>query len=67
MANPSILLRPVSYTHLPAETVAPADVKIANSGRTVVDSGLVRTNIINEWTGNDADVIADKAAFARCV
>ena len=48
----------------PAEPVAPADVTIANSGRTVVDSGLVRTNIINEWTGNDADVIADKAAFA---
>ena len=48
----------------PAEPVAPADVKIANSGRTVIDSGLVRTNIINEWTGNDADVIADKAAFA---
>ena len=51
-------------TEDPAEPVAPADVKIANSGRTVVDSGLVRTNIINEWTGNDADVIADKAAFA---
>ena len=48
----------------PAEPVAPADVTIANSGRTVIDSGLVRTNIINEWTGNDADVIADKAAFA---
>ena len=51
-------------TEDPAEPVAPADVKIANSGRTVIDSGLVRTNIINEWTGNDADVIADKAAFA---
>ena len=51
-------------TEDPAEPVAPADVTIANSGRTVVDSGLVRTNIINEWTGNDADVIADKAAFA---
>ena len=51
-------------TEVPAEPVAPADVTIANSGRTVVDSGLVRTNIINEWTGNDADVIADKAAFA---
>ena len=48
-------------TEDPAEPVAPADVTIA---RTVVDSGLVRTNIINEWTGNDADVIADKAAFA---
>ena len=51
-------------TEDPAEPVAPADVTIANSGRTVIDSGLVRTNIINEWTGNDADVIADKAAFA---
>ena len=48
----------------PVDPVDPADVTIANSGRTVIDSGLVRTNIINEWTGNDADVIADKAAFA---
>lgn len=40
------------------------DVTIKNAGRTVVDSNLVRTNIINAWTGNDADVIADKADFA---
>lgn len=40
------------------------DVAIKNAGRTVVDSGLVRTNIINAWTGDDADVIAEKADFA---
>lgn len=40
------------------------DVTIKNAGRTVVDSGLVRTNIINAWTGDDADVIAEKADFA---
>ena len=51
-------------TEAPAEPAAPADVTIANSGKTVIDSGLVRTNIINAWTGDDATVIADKAAFA---
>lgn len=40
------------------------DVAIKNAGRTVVDKGLVRTNIINAWTGDDADVIAEKADFA---
>lgn len=40
------------------------DVTLKNAGRTVVDNGLVRTNIINAWTGNDADVIAEKADFA---
>lgn len=40
------------------------DVAIKNAGRTVVDNGLVRTNIINAWTGDDADVIAEKADFA---
>lgn len=40
------------------------DVTLKNAGRTVVDSGLVRTNIINAWTGDDADVIAEKADFA---
>lgn len=40
------------------------DVTIKNAGRTVVDTGLVRTNIINAWTGDDADVIAEKADFA---
>ncbi len=48
----------------PAKPAAPADVTIANSGKTVIDSGIVRTNIINEWTGDAADVIADKADFA---
>lgn len=43
------------------------DVTIKNAGRTVVDSGLVRTNIINAWTGDDADVIAEKADFANAV
>ena len=43
------------------------DVAIKNAGRTVVDGGLVRTNIINAWTGNDADVIAEKADFANAV
>ena len=43
------------------------DVAIKNAGRTVVDSGLVRTNIINAWTGDDADVIAEKADFANAV
>ena len=51
-------------TEAPTEPAAPADVTIANSGKTVIDSGLVRTNIINAWTGDDATVIADKAAFA---
>lgn len=43
------------------------DVAIKNAGRTVVDSGLVRTNIINAWTGDEADVIAEKADFANAV
>lgn len=43
------------------------DVTLKNAGRTVVDNGLVRTNIINAWTGNDADVIAEKADFANAV
>lgn len=43
------------------------DVAIKNAGRTVVDDGHVRTNIINAWTGNDADVIAEKADFANAV
>lgn len=43
------------------------DVAIKNAGRTVVDSGLVRTNIINSWTGDEADVIAEKADFANAV
>ena len=44
------------------------DVAIKNAGRTVVDSGLVRTNIINAWTDDaDADVIAEKADFANAV
>lgn len=43
------------------------DVTIKNAGRTVVDSGLVRTNIINAWTGDEADVIAEKADFANAV
>ena len=51
-------------TEDPAEPAAPFDVTISNSGKTVVDSGLVRTNIINAWAGDDACVIADKAAFA---
>ena len=60
----------------PSDPVAPGtsedveeivDVAIKNAGRTVVDSGLVRTNIINAWTGDDADVIAEKADFANAV
>ena len=43
------------------------DVAIKNAGRTVVDNGLVRTNIINAWTGDEADVIAEKADFANAV
>ncbi len=48
----------------PAEPVEPADVTISNAGKTVIDSGLVRTNIINAWAGDDDCVIAEKAAFA---
>ena len=48
----------------PGETEAPADVTIANSGKTVIDSGLVRTNIINTFVSDEALKIADKAAFA---
>lgn len=51
-------------TEDPAEPVAPADVTIANSGKTVIDSGLVRTNIINTFVSDEALKIADKAAFA---
>ena len=40
------------------------DVTIKNAGRTVVDRNLVRTNIINAWTGDEADVIAEKTDFA---
>ena len=43
------------------------DVTIKNAGKTVIDSGLVRTNIINAWAGDDACVIADKADFANAV
>ena len=46
------------------EPAAPAKVEIANGGKTVIDTGLVRTNIINAWAGDDACVIAEKEAFA---
>ena len=46
------------------EPAAPAKVEIANGGKTVLDKGLVRTNIINAWAGDDACVIAEKEAFA---
>ncbi len=39
------------------------EVTIANGGKTVIDSELVRTNIINNWAGDDACVIADAAEF----
>ena len=51
-------------TEDPAEPAAPADVAIANSGKTVIDSGLVRTNIINSWANDDACIIAKPADFA---
>lgn len=46
------------------ETEGTVALELANGGRTVVDSGLVRTNIINAWTGDEADVLLDKEAFA---
>ncbi|MBE6881054.1 MAG: hypothetical protein E7490_09505 [Ruminococcaceae bacterium] len=46
------------------ETEGTVALELANGGRTVVDSGLVRTNIINGWTGDEADVLLDKEAFA---
>ena len=51
-------------TEDPAEPAAPFDVAISNSGKTVIDSNLVRTNIINAWAGDDACVIANSADFA---
>ena len=38
------------------------DIDLSGKGTTVIDSGKVRTNIVNEWGGEDAN-IADKAAF----
>ncbi len=56
---------PGESTEAPEKEPAPAaKVEIANGGKTVIDSGLVRTNIINAWTGDDATVIAAKEAFA---
>ncbi len=46
------------------ETEGTIALELANGGRTVVDSGLVRTNIINAWTGDEADVLLEKDAFA---
>ena len=43
------------------------DIAIKNAGKTVIDEGKVRTNIINAWAGDDACVIADKADFANAV
>ena len=60
----------------PADPVAPGtsedveetvDIAIKNAGKTVIDEGKVRTNIINAWAGDDACVIADKADFANAV
>ena len=62
-ADPADPVNP-GETEAPAEPVAPADVTIANSGKTVIDSGLVRTNIINTFVSDEALKIADKAAFA---
>lgn len=56
---------PGESTEAPEKEPAPAtSVEITNGGKTVIDSGLVRTNIINAWTGDDATVIAAKEAFA---
>lgn len=56
---------PGESTEVPEKEPAPAaPVEITNGGKTVIDSGLVRTNIINAWTGDDATVIAAKEAFA---
>ena len=38
------------------------DIDLSGKGTTVIDSGKVRTNIVNQWGGEDAN-IADKAAF----
>ena len=43
------------------------DIAIKNAGKTVIDSGLVRTNIVNEWAGDDACVIANKDDFKNAV
>ena len=60
----------------PSDPVAPGtsedveetvDIAIKNAGKTVIDEGKVRTNIINAWAGDDACVIADKADFANAV
>ena len=60
----------------PADPVAPGtsedveetvDIAIKNAGKTVIDSGLVRTNIVNEWAGDDACVIANKDDFKNAV
>ena len=60
----------------PSDPVAPGtsedveetvDIAIKNAGKTVIDSGLVRTNIVNEWAGDDACVIANKDDFKNAV
>ena len=43
------------------------DIAINNAGKTVIDSGLVRTNIINAWAKDDACVIANKEDFKDAV
>ena len=60
----------------PADPVAPGtsedveetvDIAIKNAGKTVIDGGLVRTNIINGWAGDEACVIANKDDFKNAV
>lgn len=46
------------------EPAAPAELELANGGKTVIDAGLVRTNIINAWAQDPDCVIVEKEAFA---
>ena len=39
------------------------NIAITGPGKTVIDNGLVRTNIINPWAGDDDAIIADGKSF----
>ncbi len=56
---------PGESTEVPEKEPAPAaKLEIANGGKTVIDAGLVRTNIINAWANDPECVIVEKDAFA---
>lgn len=46
------------------ETQGTVEVELANGGKTVIDNGLVRNNIINAWANDPDCVIVEKEAFA---